>query len=136
MAPTNNLQMTDEPKHPGGRPPIGRDERIAQVVQLHTLVGTPQPTLAKILGMSTETMTKYYREELDTAKAQANASIAGRLYKKAMDGDTTAMIFWLKTQARWRETIDISNEDGSLQQAPIQQAVLIALNKIQDAEGE
>ena len=128
--------MTDKPKHPGGRPPIGRDERIAQVVQLHTLVGTPQPTLAKILGMSTETMSKYYREELDTAKAQANAMIAGRLYKKAMDGDTTAMIFWLKTQARWRETIDISNEDGSLQQAPIQQAVLIALNKIQDAEGE
>ena len=105
-------------------------------MQLHTLVGTPQPTLAKILGMSTETMTKYYRDELDTAKAQANASIAGRLYKKAMDGDTTAMIFWLKTQAKWRETIDISNEDGSLQQAPIQQAVLIALNKIQDAEGE
>jgi hypothetical protein len=128
--------MTDKPKHPGGRPPIGRSEEIAKAVQLHTLVGTPQPTLAKILGMSTETMTKYYRDELDTAKAQANASIAGRLYKKAMDGDTTAMIFWLKTQARWRETIDISNEDGSLQQAPIQQAVLIALNKIQDAEGE
>lgn len=128
--------MTTKPKHPGGRPPIGRSEEIAKAVQLHTLVGTPQPTLAKILGMSTETMTKYYREELDTAKAQANASIAGRLYKKAMDGDTTAMIFWLKTQARWRETIDISNEDGSLQQAPIQQAVLIALNKIQDAEGE
>lgn len=128
--------MIDKPKHPGGRPPIGRSEEIAKAVQLHTLVGTPQPTLAKILGMSTETLTKYYREELDTAKAQANASIAGRLYKKAMDGDTTAMIFWLKTQARWRETIDISNEDGSLQQAPIQQAVLIALNKIQDAEGE
>lgn len=128
--------MTDKPKHPGGRPPIGRSEEIAKAVQLHTLVGTPQPTLAKILGMSTETMTKYYRDELDTAKAQANASIAGRLYKKAMDGDTTAMIFWLKTQAKWRETIDISNEDGSLQQAPIQQAVLIALNKIQDAEGE
>lgn len=128
--------MTDKPKHPGGRPPIGRSEEIAKAVQLHTLVGTPQPTLAKILGMSTETMTKYYRDELDTAKAQANASIAGRLYKKAMDGDTTAMIFWLKTQAKWRETIDISNDDGSLQQAPIQQAVLIALNKIQDAEGE
>lgn len=131
--------MTDEPtsiKNKVGRPPIGRSEEIAKAVQLHTLVGTPQPTLAKILGMSTETLTKYYRDELDTAKAQANASIAGRLYKKAMDGDTTAMIFWLKTQARWRETIDLSNEDGSLQQAPIQQAVLIALNKIQDAEGE
>lgn len=128
--------MTTKPKHPGGRPPIGRSEEIAKAVQLHTLVGTPQPTLAKILGMSTETMTKYYREELDTAKAQANASIAGRLYKKAMDGDTTAMIFWLKTQARWTERIDISNEDGSLQQAPIQQAVLIALSKIHDAEPE
>ena len=128
--------MTKKSKNSGGRPPIGRDERIAQVVQLHTLVGTPQPTLAKILGIATETMSKYYRDELDTAKAQANAQIAGRLYKKAMDGDTTAMIFWLKTQARWRETIDLSNEDGSLQQAPIQQAVLIALNKIQDAEGE
>ena len=124
--------MTDKPKHAGGRPPIGRDERIAQVVQLHTLVGTPQPTLAKILGMATETMSKYYRDELDTAKAQANAQIAGRLYKKAMDGDTTAMIFWLKTRARWRETLDISNEDGSLKPEATQAAVLAALAKIHD----
>ena len=121
MAPANGLPMTDKPKHPGGRPPIGRDERIAQVVQLHTLVGTPQPTLAKILGMATETMSKYYRDELDTAKAQANAQVAGRLYKKAMDGDTTAMIWWSKTQMKWTETqkLEHTGADGEpLQMVP------------------
>jgi hypothetical protein len=42
------------------------------------------------------------------------------------------MIFWLKTRARWRETVDISNEDGSLRPEPVAAAVLAALNKIYD----
>ena len=58
----------------------------------------------------------YYREELDQSLAKANATVGGALFNKAKGGDTTAMIFWMKTQAGWREKqeIDHTSSDGSL----------------------
>jgi hypothetical protein len=103
-----------------------------QLVQLHATVGTPFATIALLLDIDHKTMSKYYRDELELAISQANATIGGALFKKAMGGDTTAMIFWLKTRARWRETLDISNEDGSLKPEATQAAVLAALAKIHD----
>jgi len=71
---------------------------------MHTMVGTPQEIVADVLGIDAKTLRKWYRDELDLAKAKANASVCGTLYKKCLAGDTTAMIFWLKTQAQWKET--------------------------------
>lgn len=103
-----------------------------QLVQLHATVGTPFATIARLLDIDHKTMSKYYRDELELAISQANATIGGALFNKAKGGDTTAMIFWLKTRARWRETLDISNEDGSLKPEATQAAVLAALAKIHD----
>jgi len=75
-----------------------------QLVQLHATIGTPQDVIADILGIDPKTMRLHYREELDHAMAQANATIGGALFNKAKGGDTTAMIFWMKTRARWHET--------------------------------
>jgi len=89
--------------HPG-RPAHEPTEATRQTVQMHTMVGTPQEVVADVLGIDSKTLRKHYRDELDLAKARANASVCGSLYKKCMAGDTTAMIFWLKTQAQWKET--------------------------------
>ena len=51
-----------------------------------------------------KTLRKYYRSELDMGKAKANGQIAKTLYSKATAGDTTALIWWTKTQMRWAET--------------------------------
>lgn len=87
-----------------------------QLVQLHASIGTPQAIIADILGIDVKTLTKYYREELDQALARANASVGGALFNKATKGDTTAMIFWMKTRAGWREKqdIDLTSSDGSM----------------------
>ena len=74
-----------------------------QMVQLHATVGTAQSVIADILGIDDKTLRKHYREELDQAKAKANATIGGALFNKAKGGDTSAMIFWMKTQAGWSE---------------------------------
>lgn len=103
-----------------------------QLVQLHATVGTPFGTIARLLDIDYKTLDKYYRNELDLAISQANATIGGALFNKAKGGDTAAMIFWLKTRARWRETLDISNDDGSLKPESTQAAVLAALAKIHD----
>lgn len=72
-------------------------------VSLHSLVGTPQEVIAGVLGIDAKTLRKYYRDELDYSLAKANATLGGTLYNKAKDGDTTALIFWLKTRAGFRE---------------------------------
>jgi hypothetical protein len=87
-----------------------------QLVQLHTTVGTPQEDIARILDIDPKTLRKHYRDELDLAKAKANATIGGALFNKAKSGDTAAMIFWMKTQAGWREKTDLNHisEDGTM----------------------
>ena len=84
------------------------------LVSMHATVGTPHATIADILGIDAKTLRKHYRKELDHAMATANATIGGALYRKARDGDTAAMIFWMKTRARWRETNrhEITGADG------------------------
>lgn len=99
-----------------GAPPHEPTRATRELVQLHTMVGTRQEVIADIIGIDPKTLRKYYRDELDQSKAKANATIGGALFNKAKSGDTAAMIFWMKTQAGWRETtaIDHSSSDGSM----------------------
>ena len=54
-------------------------------------------------GISADTLVKYFKQELTTARIKANAKIGGTLYNRAINGDTTAAIFWAKTQMGWKE---------------------------------
>lgn len=93
------------------RKPHKPTDATRQMVQLHTTVGTPQAIVADMLGIDDKTLRKYYREELDQSLAKANATVGGALFNKAKGGDTTAMIFWMKTQAGWREKIEIDQRN-------------------------
>lgn len=84
------------------------------LVKNHVMVGTPQEIIADIIGITSKTLRKYYREELDQAVAIANSAIGGVLFRKAMKGDTAALIFWAKTRAGFREPRD---EDNTAAQA-------------------
>ena len=89
-----------------------------QLVQLHATIGTQQHTISDILGIDDKTLRKYYREELDHAMAQANATIGGALFNKAKGGDTTAMIFWMKTRAGWRERQEVDHTSSDRSMSP------------------
>lgn len=109
-----------------------------QIVQLHATIGTQQHTIADILGIDGKTLRKHYREELDHAMAQANATIGGALFNKAKGGDTTAMIFWMKTRAGWRERqeIDHTSSDGSMTFPKIERIIVKSDNgKSSDQNG-
>ena len=94
------------------KPPHAPTDALRQTVQLHTTVGTPQEAIAQILGIDPKTLRKHYRDELDLSRAKANATIGGALFNKAKGGDTAAMIFWMKTQAGWRERLEHSGPNG------------------------
>jgi len=83
--------------------PAGRRQ-----VEAMAAYGVPEADIARVIGIDPKTLRKHYRDELDTGSIKANSRIAESLYRKAMgDGpqSVTACIFWLKTRARWKETM-------------------------------
>jgi hypothetical protein len=103
-------------KDKGGRPPHLPDATTRNKVFMLSTVGTRHEDIATVLGISADTLTKYYHDELAKGRIEANASVAETLFKQAKEGNTTAMIFWLKSRAKWKETSqhEISgNPDGT-----------------------
>jgi hypothetical protein len=94
----------------GGRPPFEVTEANRDLVLAMTVNGVTAEEVAETLGISPPTLLKYFREELEHGRRNANAKVARSLYRRAIkaeDGDkaaVTAAIFWLKTRAHWRET--------------------------------
>lgn len=104
---------------------------IRDTVLMHAMVGTPQDDIARVIGIDAKTLRLHYRDELDLATAKANATIGGALFNKAKGGDTTAMIFWMKTRAKWKETqeFDHKSADGSMTPKGIDKGLVDALTK-------
>ena len=94
-------------KKPHGRPSHVPTEDYRSQVQTLAIAGTPQELIARVIGISDETLRKYYRDELDTALVKANAAVARNLYRKATgDGQqaVSAARFWLICRAGWKES--------------------------------
>jgi predicted transcriptional regulator len=90
-------------------PHIPTDQTRAEVSALKSF-GNKDEDIASYLGICADTLVKYYKQELSVAAIKANAVIAKRLYQTAKEGDVKAMMFWLKTRARWREKDPEDNE--------------------------
>ena len=91
-----------------------------QTVMMHTLLGTPKNQIAKLLGIDVRVLKRNYKEELEYGQSKANATVAGKLYNKAVNSnDTTAQIFWLKTQAGWSENQKVHFEADENAQTPV-----------------
>jgi len=122
----NNLIEAETSENKGGRPPHqATDDTRKQVYELSS-VGTTYEDIAKVIGISHDTLTKYYRPELDRGRIDANAIIAGTLFKQAQEGNTSAAIFWLKTRAQWKET-QKHEHGGDLDGSPIQVKVITGI---------
>lgn len=75
------------------------------LVRKLALAGIPHLIICDIIGCSLPTLSKYFRDILTHAKAQANAEVAQTLYNMARSGrHAAASIFWAKSQMGWRET--------------------------------
>lgn len=85
-----------------------------ELVKRYSALGVTYEDIALKLKINDDTLKKYYKEELDEGRIDANAVVAGTLFNQAKKGNTAAAIFWLKTRARWKETQvnEVSGVDG------------------------
>ena len=131
LTPVDSLPIdtieTEEEKTGRGRPPHLPNADTRNKVYTLAVVGTRHEDIATVLGISHDTLVKYYKEELDKGRIEANASVAETLFKQAKEGNTTAMIFWLKSRAKWKESTqhEISgNPDG----APVEVKIITGID--------
>jgi len=87
-------------------------EALAAVLsqeQLADYLGVGRPCFVSMMKRDPEILMRYKR-----GKANAIGTVAKGLLQKARDGDTTSAIFYLKTQAGWRETnrTEITGAEG------------------------
>ena len=98
-------------RRPKGKPYTPTDDDYDKVEEM-VIIGLDQHTIAKIMGIGTATLHKYYKHTLETAREKRTASVAGVAYKMAMSGESAAMTtFWLKTQGGWTPKQHIVHED-------------------------
>lgn len=88
------------PGTPAHEPTVETRAQVAALVAF----GIPQIHIARQVGISDETLRKYYQNELDCGLHDANSQVANVLFEKAViQKDLSAVIFWLKTRARWSD---------------------------------
>lgn len=103
--------MENEEKNKGGRPPYEPTDQIRAVVSVMYAGGINKESIADAIGITTETMNKYYHAELASSKCKLDAEVIAALIKKIRAGDTASILFYLKTRCGWKETIRNENVD-------------------------
>ena len=87
------------------------DDDYSKVEEMVT-IGLDQHTIAKIMGISNATLTKYFMHNLLVGKDKRTARVAGVAYEMAVSGESPSMTtFWLKTQAGWSPKHHVVIED-------------------------
>jgi hypothetical protein len=108
--------------HGGAREGAGRmafEPTDAERKQVEAMsgYGLPIEQIAVLVrnGIDTDTLRKHFAQELISGKAKANSGVGRTLFQKAMGGDTAAMIWWSKTQMRWKEVQqhELTGADGA-----------------------
>ena len=98
-------------------------ETLAAVLsteQIADYLGIGRRTFYTMMERDTEMAARYKR-----GRAKAIGAIAQSLIAKARSGNITAMIFFLKTQAGWRETI-------ALEQVPDIERTTLDMSRLSD----
>ena len=77
---------------------------VLSIEQISSYFGFCRDTFTAICKRQPEVFRHYKK-----GKAKAIATVAKGLLRKALDGDTASAIFYLKTQAGWKETTHLEH---------------------------
>lgn len=131
--------MADEPKHPGGRPPIVlTDAQRAEVEEL-ARVGMSIHLIADHLGIARQSFYNLRDRDEELAKSYARglaeglAEVHRTAFVQAREGNPAMIQLILKTRGGWRETpqsVELSGPDGG----PIETKTKVDLSDLTSSE--
>ena len=104
--------MSDKKKKQVGRPKIIINDVICKRAESLSAQGLTLSQIANVLGISETTLyekkAKYseFSEAIKRGKDKGIASITSVLFDKAQKGDNTAIIFYLKNRAGWKDRVE------------------------------
>ena len=111
-----------------GQPPFQPTDHERKQVEAMSGYGLPIEQIAILVrnGIDSDTLRKHFATELVAGKAKANSGVGRTLFQKAMGGDTAAMIWWSKTQMKWKETQahELTGADGAPFVARIERVIV------------
>jgi hypothetical protein len=88
--------------------PLEPTEEQRKFVTMAAAVGTPHDDIGTLIGVSANTLRRYFQHELDVGSAQANLRVGINLYRMAT-GDPSLMstllaaIWWSKAMMGWQD---------------------------------
>jgi len=94
------------------RPPFEPTPEQRRMVKSLSALGIRQEEIALIMEITPPTLRRHFRDELDRGGVEANSQVAQALFKLALAGNVTAMIFWLKSRAGWHQSIPDNRNAG------------------------
>ncbi|WP_144409158.1 hypothetical protein [Burkholderia thailandensis] len=109
----------------------------AERARNYCLLGATESELGPLLGVTRRTILNWKKKYPDLAEAiaegtlHANANVIGAHYRKCLEGDMTAIIFWEKNKMGWRDKLDVdANLNGKLELTNLTNASDEQLDKI------
>ena len=97
-----------------GRPRFKIDKEVLRKVEGYASRGMDYEQISAALGISSETLMKYRKLNLDflgaikAGQAKGVAEITNALFNQGKDGNTSAAIFYLKNRAGWSDKQDVN----------------------------
>ena len=97
----------------------------AELGRKYCLLGATDENLAEFFDVTVTTINNWkiehpeFFESIKKGKHEADALVAASLYQTALDGNTTAQIFWLKnrSKAHWRDKQEVEHTGNVVIQA-------------------
>lgn len=89
------------------RPKKGEEhphEHLRQQISLLAAIGTTHDHIARIVNMSTATLHKHYKDDLELGGSKAGAVVGGKIFEAAKRGEQWACTLWAARRMGWKET--------------------------------
>lgn len=98
-----------------GRPKFVPTEEERKAVTNYAMYGVPHLQICHLVrdGISVDTLKIHFKKELEYGKALAASGVGGTIYRKAMDGDLGAAVWYSKTQMGWSDKITIAGDPNA-----------------------
>ena len=121
--------------NPVGRPPFEITEEVLKKVESYASLGMTQQQIADALGIHIATLCEKkneyaeFNEAIKSGKAKGIAFVANKLRENVANSNVTAQIFYLKSQAGWKET-NVTEHAGKVEVESTYRDAETELNKI------